>query len=110
MGLEMQSGRSQWWYGRVRVNKKAYTRNLGVKIEGRVPPTLEEMGDALFERSRAKAQAVFEKWRDELQRKSSAEELIQAVHESRAAASTLGTARATSTNCFAPRATQARTS
>lgn len=83
MGLEMQSGRSQWWYGRVRVNKKAYTRNLGVKIEGRVPPTLEEMGDALFERSRAKAQAVFEKWRDELQRKSSAEELIQAVHEIR---------------------------
>lgn len=86
MGLEIQRGRSVWWYGRAIVDGRKYGRNLGVKIEGRIPDRMQDMGDALFERSRAKAQAVFEKWQDELQRKSSAEELIQAVHEIRTGA------------------------
>ena len=86
MGLEIQRGRSVWWYGRATVGGRKYGRNLGVRIEGRIPERMQDMGDALFERSRAKAQAVFDKWQDELQRKSSAEELIQAIHEIRTGA------------------------
>lgn len=83
MGLEIQKGRSRWWYGRVTVNGRKYVRNLGIKIDGRMPDRLRDLGDALFERSRAKAEAVLERWQEELQRKSSAEELIQTVHEIR---------------------------
>lgn len=86
MGLEIQRGRSVWWYGRVIVNGRKYGRNLGIKIEGRIPERMQDLGDALFERSRAKAQAIYDKWQDELQRKSSAEELIQTVHEIRTGA------------------------
>lgn len=83
MSLEIQRGRSKWWYGRVRVNGRTYTRKLGVKIEGKIPTSLRDLGDARFERSRAKAQATLDKFTEELRRKSSAEELIQAVHEIR---------------------------
>jgi integrase len=83
MALEIQRGRSQWWYGRVTVNGKDYTRNLGVKIEGRIPASLRNLGDARFERSRAQAQAALDKFSEELRRKSTAEELIQTIHEIR---------------------------
>lgn len=72
-----------WWYGRAIVGGRKFGRNLGVRIEGRIPDRMQDLGDALFERSRAKAQAVFDAWQAELNRKSSAEELIQAVHEIR---------------------------
>jgi integrase len=86
MALEIQHGRSKWWYGRVEVNGKKYSRNMGVEVRGRVPPTLSKTGDIAFERSRAKAQAALEKFQADLKRRSTAEELIQTIHEIRTGA------------------------
>ena len=58
MSLELRRNVSEWWYGRLQSNGRRYVKNLGVKVEGRVPRTLRETGDIVFERSRAKAQAV----------------------------------------------------
>ena len=83
MALEIQKGRSNWWYGRVTVNGADVVRNLGVQIKGTVPASLREQGDAVFERSRAKAQAALEKLHLDLKTRSTAEELVQTIHEIR---------------------------
>jgi len=83
MALEIQKGRSKWWYGRVTVSGADVVKNLGVQIKGVPPRTLKEHGDAVFERSRAKAQAALEKLQLDLKSKSTAEELVQTIHEIR---------------------------
>jgi integrase len=83
MALEIQRGRSKWWYARVVVNGRKVSKNLGVEIRGQVPVSLAEVGDMAFERSRAKAQAALERLQGELKRKSTAEELVQTIHELR---------------------------
>ncbi|WP_334319327.1 site-specific integrase [Termitidicoccus mucosus] len=82
MPLELRKD-SGWWYGRASVNGKALCKNLSVKIAGNRPKKLSLQGDMTFERSRAKAQAELEKWQLELKRRTTAEELIQTVHEIR---------------------------
>lgn len=86
MALEIQRGRSKWWYARVVVNGRKVSKNLGVVIQGKVPASLGELGDMAFERSRAKAQAALEKLQQDLKRKSTAEELVQTIHEIRTGA------------------------
>ena len=86
MSLELRRGVSEWWYGKFKADGRRFTKNLGVKVQGVVPPTLREMGDIAFERSRAKAQAAMEKFQEELKRRSSAEELVQTIHEIRTGA------------------------
>ncbi len=83
MALEIQKGRSKWWYGRVTVNGADVVKNLGVQIKGVPPRTLREQGDAAFERSRTKAQVALEKLQYDLKAKSTAEELVQTIHELR---------------------------
>lgn len=83
MSLELRRGVSEWWYGKFKVNGRKFTKNLAVKVQGVVPPTLREMGDIVFERSRAKAQAAMEKFQEDLKRRSAAEELVQTIHEIR---------------------------
>ena len=83
MALEIQKGRSNWWYGRVTVNGADIVKNLGVQIKGVPPRTLREQGDAVFERSRTKAQVALEKLQLDLKSKSTAEELVQTIHELR---------------------------
>lgn len=83
MALEIQKGRSKWWYGRVTVNGSDVVKNLGVKIAGAPPASLREQGDLPFERSRAKAQAALEALQSDLKRRSTAEELVQTIHEIR---------------------------
>lgn len=83
MGLELRRATSEWWYGKFQANGRTFTKNLGVKVEGRVPPTIRETGDIVFERSRARAQAALEKAQAELKRRSAAEELVQTLHEIR---------------------------
>ncbi len=86
MSLELRRGVSEWWYGKFKANGRKFTKNLGVKVQGVVPPTLREMGDIIFERSRAKAQAACERLQEELKRRSAAEELVQTIHEIRTGA------------------------
>ena len=61
MGLEIHRGRSKWWYGRVEVNGRKLNKNLGIEVRGVIPSALSELGDPVFERSRAKVQAALEK-------------------------------------------------
>ena len=86
MGLEIHRGRSKWWYGRVEVNNRKLNKNLGVEVRGAIPPTLRDLGDPVFERSRARAQAALEKFQLDLKRRSTAEELVQTIHEIRTGA------------------------
>lgn len=86
MALELQRGRSKWWYGRVEVNGRKIGKNLGVEVRGIIPNSLAETGDIAFERSRAKAQAALEKLQLDLKRRSTAEELVQTLHELRTGA------------------------
>ncbi len=86
MALELQRNRSKWWYGRVIVNGRKIGKNLGVEVKGVIPNSLAEQGDAIFERSRAKAQAALEKLQLDLKKRSTAEELVQTIHEIRTGA------------------------
>ena len=86
MALEIQKGRSKWWYGRVTVDGKDVVKNLGVEIRGQVPDSLRETGDTAFERSRAQAQAALEQFQAGLRKRSTSEELVQAIHEIRTGA------------------------
>ena len=86
MALQIQRGRSKWWYGRVEVHGRKFSKNLGVEIRGTVPSSLADLGDIAFERSRATAQAALEKFQSDLKRRSTAEELIQTIHEIRTGA------------------------
>lgn len=83
MALELRYPRSKWWYGRVAIGERRILKNLAVEVRGTVPPTLTELGDMAFERSRAKAQAALEKLQLDLKKRSSAEELVQTIHEIR---------------------------
>ena len=58
MALEIRRGKSKWWYGRVTINGVEVCKNLGVEIQGAVPNSLRQRGDAAFERSRTKAHAA----------------------------------------------------
>ena len=86
MALELQRGRSKWWYGRVEVNGRKIGKNLGVEVRGTIPASLSEVGDAAFERSRAKAQAALEKLQLDMKKRGNAEELVQMLHEIRTGA------------------------
>jgi len=83
MALELRYPRSKWWYGRVAIGERRILKNLAVEVRGNVPPTLTELGDMAFERTRAKAQAALEKLQLDLKKRSSAEELVQTIHEIR---------------------------
>ncbi|HEY4245857.1 MAG TPA: site-specific integrase [Lacunisphaera sp.] len=83
MGLEIHRDRSKWWYSRIEVNGRKINRNLGVEIQGQIPPRLSQVGDIVFERSRAKAQAALERFQLDAKKRTTAEELIQTIHEIR---------------------------
>lgn len=81
MALEIQYGRSKWWYGRITINGRKVSKNLGVEIRGTIPARLSQSGDLAFERSRAKAQAALEQLQLDIRKRRSAEELVQTIHE-----------------------------
>lgn len=83
MPLEIQRGKSSWWYGRVYVNGRYHCKNLGVEIRGKIPPTIKELGDPAFERSRSDAQGALEQFKRDLKKRTTAEELVQTIHEIR---------------------------
>ena len=81
MALEIQRGRSKWWYGRITINGRKVSKNLGVEIRGIIPESLARSGDLAFERSRAKAQAALEQLQLDIRKRRSSEELVQTIHE-----------------------------
>jgi len=83
MSLQLEPNKSKWWYSRFVVNGRKLNKNLGVEIRGVPPPRLSQIGDPVFERSRAKAQAAMERLQIDLKKRSSAEELVQTLHEIR---------------------------
>ncbi len=83
MALELRLPKSQWWYGRVNFDDRSICKNLGVKIQGTPPKSLRDLGDPLFERSRTRAQVALEKLQKDIKSRTTAEELVQTVHEIR---------------------------
>jgi|GEM_PF-834034 len=83
MALELHPKESKWWYGRVIVNGRKLNKNLSVEWRGVPPVNLTQRGDDAFERSRAKAQAALERLQFDLKKRSTAEELVQTIHEIR---------------------------
>jgi integrase len=83
MPLEIQRGRSKWFYGRLELDGKPVFKNLNVRIEGKVPRSLKEEGDGAFERSRARAQVALDKLKAGLRDRSNSEELLQKILEIR---------------------------
>lgn len=92
MALEIRRGKSQWWYGSFDVNGKRITQNLGVKICGQIPANLRQQGDTQFEISRTRAEAAHERVREELERKSSALDILERIHEIKTGAKVAGIA------------------
>ncbi len=86
MALQIRRGKSKWWYGRIEVYGRKLNKNLGVEICGTIPVKLSQVGDIAFERSRARAQAALERFQLDAKKRSTAEELIQTIHEIRTGA------------------------
>lgn len=86
MSLEIHRGKSKWWYARITINGKDVVRNLGVVVGGKIPSSLKDVGDLIFERSRARVQAALETLQLSFKRRSTAEELVQTIHEIRTGA------------------------
>ncbi len=81
MALEIRRGKSKWWYASFDVNGKRITQNLHVKIAGTIPADLRQEGDKEFEVSRVKAQAAHDRLREELNKKTSAQDILERIHE-----------------------------
>jgi integrase len=89
MGLEItrkKDGtlRSNWWYGRFEINGQTKCVSLDVEIKGRIPATLREIGDPLFERSRAQAQVKLDELIREARSHKAAERHLQDLYELKA--------------------------
>lgn len=78
--LKISKG-SQWWYGRYCLNGKEKSIALGVKIEGRRPARLNQTGDALFEKSRAKAEVKMDQFMMDLHTRKSKEKLAKEIYK-----------------------------
>ena len=89
MGLEIQKKkdgtlRSKWWYGRFEVNGTSKYVNLDIMIQGRIPSTLREIGNPVFERLRAQAQVKLDELIREARSHKAAEKHLQDLYELKA--------------------------
>ncbi len=86
MPLELRKGPDgkirPWWYGRYKVNGKRYCHNLEVVVTGKPPNSLSlrDIGDPVFERSRAQAQAKLESLTGEAHDKRNAVRLVEKLY------------------------------
>lgn len=83
MALEIQRGKSKWFYARITVNGKKFYQNLRVRIEGTPPQSMREEGDTAFERSRLKAMVKHDELEAKLATQGNTEELYQKILEAR---------------------------
>src|SRR5208283_3874997 len=72
-----------YWYGRYEIDGKRYCHNLGVKIRGQPPASLslKELGDAIFEQSRATALAKLQAIVEEARAGHDSSHLIKKLYE-----------------------------
>ena len=87
MPLELRTQRDgrlrPTWYGRYEINGKRERPNLPIKIVGTPPASgsLRDEGDAAFERSRAKAQAVLDRFVEEARTQKGSARLVEKLYE-----------------------------
>jgi integrase len=86
MSLEIQRGKSEWWFARIRIDGRNLCRKLNVKIAGTVPAKLSDLGDILFERSRAQAQAEHDRMVQELRRQRTEVDLLESIYQAKTGA------------------------
>ena len=72
---------SAWWYGRFAQDGRSILVNLGVKIQGQRPDSINGDGDAAFERSRARARAKHDEFLADLQNKRNLRNLTERLIE-----------------------------
>ena len=72
---------SQWWYARFTVNGKTKLINLGVKIKGQRPKSINGWGDETFRISRERAKDAHDRVLDTVEQKRNLQELTQRVIE-----------------------------
>lgn len=83
MSLEIQRGRSEYWFARLRIEGQRICRKLSVKVAGTVPGRLADLGDLVFERSRAQAQAEHDRIKQELSKQRSEVELLETIYRAK---------------------------
>jgi integrase len=87
MPIELRTQRDgrirETWYGRYEINGRRQYLNLNVKVAGTPPDSLslKDEGDAMFERSRATAQAKLESIVEEARSQRSSERLVEKLYE-----------------------------
>jgi integrase len=72
---------SGWWYGRFAQDGRTKLINLGVKIQGKRPQSINGEGDAAFERSRVRARAKHDELLADLQSKRNLRNLTERLIE-----------------------------
>lgn len=72
---------SQWWYGYYRMDGKAVVVPLAVRVAGKRPASLREVGDALFEQSRGAAKVKHDEMERELRDKRNLGRLTERLIE-----------------------------
>ncbi len=90
MSLVLKRGRDgSWrphWYADVLVDGKRKVFNLGVRVKGKTPERVSEVGDGPFENSRKRAKDKLDVWLEKTHSKGHAEELIERLIESKTGA------------------------
>jgi len=86
MSLELQRGKSQFWYARISLKSGSICRRLNVKVCGCVPASLRDLGDIEFERSRAQAQAAHDRLAEEFLKPRREAQLLEQIYEARTGA------------------------
>ena len=87
MSLVLKRGRGgSWrrhWYGDVVVDGKRKVFPLGVRVKGKAPARVSDVGDEPFENSRTRAKRKLDEWLEKTRGKGHAEELIERLIESK---------------------------
>jgi integrase len=87
MGVTLKRGRDgKWrkhWYGDAVVDGKRVILTLAVKVRGKAPESMRDLGDEMFEASKKKAEGALEAYLDDVRRKGRAEHLTERLIESK---------------------------
>lgn len=82
MSVVIKWGESPYWYLRIRRGRTKHAVKLDVRVDGTPPVSrkLRDRGDALFERSRARAEMRAAQVRKEIEARGTDEDLLKRIH------------------------------